>query len=114
MYAGYDNVRGFQLYSSDPSGNYAAWKAHATGKGCVTAISTLKEEFKPECSFNEGLTLALKVLTKSMDVTSPNADLYEVAVMQKDAAGNVTQRKIEGKELLDIFAASKIFEDVKQ
>jgi 20S proteasome subunit alpha 3 len=39
MYAGYDNVRGFQLYNSDPSGNYAAWKAHATGKGCVTAIS---------------------------------------------------------------------------
>ena len=39
MYAGWDKVRGFQLYSSDPSGNYAAWRAHATGKGCVTAIS---------------------------------------------------------------------------
>ena len=49
-----------------------------------------------------------------MDVTSPNADLYEVAVMQKDAAGNVTQRKIEGKELLDIFESAKMFEDLKQ
>merc|ERR1712227_963729 len=39
MYAGWDSVRGFQLYHSDPSGNYSAWKAHATGKGCVTAIS---------------------------------------------------------------------------
>ena len=45
MYAGYDNVKGFQLYNSDPSGNYAAWKAHATGKGCVQAISQLKEEY---------------------------------------------------------------------
>lgn len=48
MYAGYDNVRGFQLYNSDPSGNYAAWKAHATGKGCVTAISQLKDDYKGE------------------------------------------------------------------
>lgn len=58
MYAGYDKVRGFQLYNSDPSGNYAAWKAHATGKGCVTAISTLKDEFKAECSLNDALILA--------------------------------------------------------
>jgi 20S proteasome subunit alpha 3 len=89
MYAGYDNVRGFQLYNSDPSGNYAAWKAHATGKGCVNAISTLKEEFKADCSFNDGLVLALKVLGKSMDATSPNPDNFEVAVMQKDADGKV-------------------------
>ena len=32
MYAGYDSMCGFQLFNSDPSGNYTAWKAHATGK----------------------------------------------------------------------------------
>jgi len=37
----------------------------------------------------EALVLALQVLSKSMDSTTPNADKYEVAVMQKDAAGNV-------------------------
>jgi 20S proteasome subunit alpha 3 len=45
MYAGYDSVRGFQLYCSDPSGNYGSWKAHATGKGSVNAISTLKTDY---------------------------------------------------------------------
>jgi len=45
MYAGYDAVRGFQLYCSDPSGNYGSWKAHATGKGSVNAISTLKTDY---------------------------------------------------------------------
>jgi 20S proteasome subunit alpha 3 len=49
MYAGYDKVRGFQLYNSDPSGNYSAWKAHATGRGCVNAISTLKTEYDENC-----------------------------------------------------------------
>ena len=27
IYAGYDSTHGFQLYNSDPSGNYAGWKA---------------------------------------------------------------------------------------
>ena len=110
MYAGYDHVRGFQLYSSDPSGNFASWKAHATGKGCVNAISTLKEDYKPECSFNEALVLALKVLGKSMDATSPNPDMFEVGVMQKDAQGNLIQRKIEGDELKHILETNKIFD----
>ena len=73
MYAGYDKVRGFQLFNSDPSGNYAAWKAHATGKGCVTAISTLKDEYKGEVDLQEGLTLAVKILAKSMDLTSADS-----------------------------------------
>jgi len=45
MYAGFDRVRGFQLYCSDPSGNYAAYKAHATGKNSVGSITTLKEDY---------------------------------------------------------------------
>ena len=46
MYAGYDSTLGFQLYSSDPSGNYASWKAHATGRNSVNSVSTLKTDFK--------------------------------------------------------------------
>ena len=114
MYAGYDNVRGFQLYTSDPSGNYASWKANATGKGCVNALSTLKEDYKPDCSFKEALVLALKVLGKSMDATSPNPDMFEVGVMQKDANGNIVQRKIEGEELKKILETNKIFDDSKK
>ena len=45
MYAGYDHVRGFQLYCSDPSGNFGSWKAHSTGRNSVTAISTLKTDY---------------------------------------------------------------------
>jgi 20S proteasome subunit alpha 3 len=31
LFAGYDKNYKFQLYSSDPSGNYAGWKATAIG-----------------------------------------------------------------------------------
>lgn len=94
MYAGYDAVRGFQLYCSDPSGNYGSWKAHATGKGSVNAISTLKTDYQQECSLKEALILAAKVLGKSMDTATPNAEKFEIAVIQKDEHGNVVQRRV--------------------
>ena len=31
LYAGWDKHYGFQLYQSDPSGNYGGWKAQAVG-----------------------------------------------------------------------------------
>ena len=110
MYAGHDRVRGYQLYCSDPSGNYAAWNAHSTGKNSVTTISTLKDEYNKEGSLNEALQLAVKVLAKSMDAMKPTADKFEIAVVQKDGEGNVIQRKVEGAELEKIIVDAKIVE----
>ena len=31
LYAGWDRHHGFQLYHSDPSGNYAGWRATCIG-----------------------------------------------------------------------------------
>lgn len=110
MYAGFDRVRGYQLYCSDPSGNYAAWNAHATGKNSVTTISTLKDEYKKEGSLSEALQLAVKVLAKSMDALKPTADKFEIGVVTKDSAGNLVQRKVEGAELEQIIVDAKVVE----
>ena len=84
------------MYNGDPSGNYASWKAHATGKNCVNAISTLKSDFKEGCNLKEALILAVKVLAKSMDTATPDVNKFEVGVVEKDENDNVIQRKIEG------------------
>merc|ERR1712070_896107 len=81
MYAGWDKVRGFQLYNADPSGNYACYKAHATGKGCVNAISQLKDDYKEDCNLSQALVLPCQVLAKSMDSNAPDADKFEIMVV---------------------------------
>lgn len=43
LFAGHDKNNGFQLYSTDPSGNYAGWKATAIGTNHVAANSFLKQ-----------------------------------------------------------------------
>jgi 20S proteasome subunit alpha 3 len=110
MYAGFDLVRGFQLYCSDPSGNYAAWKAHSTGKNSVNAISTLKSDYKEDMTLNEALVMATRVLAKSMDTATPTENKFEVGVITRDENGVVHQRRIEGDELKKILDEAKVFE----
>jgi len=86
LYAGWDEHFGFQLYQSDPSGNYGGWKATAIGANNLAAQSILKSDYKiGEMSLKEALILAIKVLSKTMDTTSPTPDKLEFAtVTRKD------------------------------
>jgi 20S proteasome subunit alpha 3 len=111
MYGGYDDVLGYQLYCSDPSGNYGSWKAHATGKGSVNAISTLKQDYVADCTLKEALVLAAKVLAKSMDATTPDVNKFEIQIITKNELGHLIQRKVEGDELSRILDEAKVFED---
>jgi 20S proteasome alpha/beta subunit len=42
LFAGWDQHHGFQLYQSDPSGNYGGWKATAIGANNAAGKSLLK------------------------------------------------------------------------
>jgi 20S proteasome subunit alpha 3 len=74
LFAGYDNIHGYQLYHSDPSGNYAGWKATCVGANSTNGTSMLKSDFKPEMTLKEAKSLAVKVLSKTMDGNSLTAD----------------------------------------
>lgn len=54
--------------------------------------------------------MAAQVLAKSMDSTDPNADKYEIGIMQKDSEGKLIQRRVEGAELQKILEEAKVFE----
>lgn len=70
LYAGWDKHFGFQLYHSDPSGNYAGWKGTAIGANNSAAQSILKQEYTDDLNVEQVLALAVKVLRKTMDSTS--------------------------------------------
>jgi len=113
MYAGWDAVQGYQLYCSDPSGNYAAWKAHATGKNSVNAVSALKDDYSEDLTLQQATVLATKILGKAMDMTKPDANKFEIGVITRDAAGSVVQRRVEGAELQNLLTEARVFEDIE-
>ncbi|KAI0339890.1 20S proteasome subunit [Trametopsis cervina] len=85
LYAGYDVHYGYQLYHSDPSGNYSGWKATCIGANNGTAQSLLKQEYKDDITIEEAIALVLKVMSKTMDSTTLGSEKVEFATLTLDA-----------------------------
>jgi len=84
LYAGWDSRLGFQLYQSDPSGNYGGWRATAIGANNQAATSILKTEYKEDMPLHDALLLALKILSKTMDTTQLTPQKVELGHLTLD------------------------------
>lgn len=82
LYAGYDDRLGFQLYSSNPSGNYSGWLATSIGGNNSNAQTILKQEYKDNLDLNAGLKLAFDVLSKTTDSAKLTSEKLEVATIK--------------------------------
>ncbi|OBZ71044.1 Proteasome subunit alpha type-3 [Grifola frondosa] len=95
LYAGYDPHYHFQLYHSDPSGNYSGWKATCIGANNGTAQSLLKQEYKEDMSVEDAYNSGDEKLEFSTLTLGPNkqpkAKIYKPAeidaLLQKHGLG---------------------------
>lgn len=99
LYMGWDKQFGYQLYQSDPSGNYGGWKATCIGNNNQTAISILKQEYKiDETKLTDALRLAIKILSKTLDTTKLTSEKIEIATLTREN-GKTLIRILSEKEL---------------
>mmetsp|Transcript_12920 Transcript_12920/g.11709 ORF Transcript_12920/g.11709 Transcript_12920/m.11709 type:complete len:259 (+) Transcript_12920:57-833(+) len=103
LFAGYDELLGFQLYQSDPSGNYSGWKATVIGQNNQAGKSILKTDFKIDNTLSNNLQLAVKILLKTMDSTTPTPDRIEISSLTKDEDGNIVHRFITDDEVAKLI-----------
>jgi len=94
LYAGYDPHHQFQLYQSDPSGNYSGWKATCIGANNGTAQSLLKQEYKDDISVEDAIALVLRVMSKTMDSTTLGSEKLEFATLTVDPVTKKPKSKI--------------------
>jgi len=104
LVAGWDRNFNFQLYHSDPSGNYSGWHATAIGANNQAAQSILKTDYKEGMELRDALKLAVKVLSKTMDSTALNAEKLEFATLTLK----------NGKTHFHIFVEKEIDDLVKE
>ncbi|KAL3935238.1 MAG: hypothetical protein SGBAC_009201 [Bacillariaceae sp.] len=116
LFAGYDEHHGFQLYQSDPSGNYSGWKATVIGANNQAGKSLLKSEYKtgeeaeesiPD--LQEALKLAVKVLNKTMDGTTAAAaaekmELYSMSLEDGECVHHILTKEEAQKVIDDVEA----------
>jgi 20S proteasome subunit alpha 3 len=98
LFAGWDKHQGFQLYHSDPSGNYSGWKATAIGNNHAQAESILKSDYKEDQNVEQCLKLAVSVLGKAMDTAIPTAEKVEFATVTR-VNGKVVKKILSSEEV---------------
>uniref|UniRef100_A0A3B4FUB0 Proteasome subunit beta n=1 Tax=Pundamilia nyererei TaxID=303518 RepID=A0A3B4FUB0_9CICH len=103
LYMGWDKHYGFQLYQSDPSGNYGGWKATCIGNNSAAAVSMLKQDYKEgEMTLSSALALAVKVLNKTMDVSKLSAEKVEIATLTRED-GKTKIKVLKQKEVEELI-----------
>ncbi|KAL1131121.1 hypothetical protein AAG570_012358 [Ranatra chinensis] len=105
LYMGWDKHYGYQLYQSDPSGNYSGWKATCIGHNSAAAVSSLKSDYKEgEMLLKDALPLAVKVLSKTLDTAKLTSDKVEMATLTRENGKTVT-RILPVSEIETLIAA---------
>ncbi|CAE8627030.1 unnamed protein product [Polarella glacialis] len=104
LVAGYDAAHGFQLYHTDPSGNFSGWKSYAIGINNNTAMQALRQDWKPGMKVQEALELAAKVLVKTMDTAAPTAERLEFGIVQRTPEGQIKFRMLKDTEINKLMA----------
>ena len=109
LLAGYDQVDGYQLYCTEPSGNYTAWKAHAIGNGCLTAQNTLRTDWSENMTLQQGIQLALKVISRVLDLNVLNHEKVELSLFRFTQPENDASffRMVQRKELEEYLTEFK-------
>ncbi|CAB0042299.1 unnamed protein product [Trichogramma brassicae] len=99
LYMGWDRHYGYQLYQSDPSGNYGGWKATCIGNNSAAAVSSLKQEYKEgQMTLKDAMALAVKVMSKTLDMNKLSADKLELATLTR-VDGKTKTRILPAKEV---------------
>ncbi len=99
LVAGWDQVHGFQLYQTDPSGNFSGWKATVIGQNNQAGKSLLKTDYKEDGLVMDNMKLAVRILMKTLDAATPSPERIELTVMSKDATGRLTHVTIPDSDV---------------
>lgn len=83
LYMGWDKKHGYQLYQSDPSGNYGGWTATCIGNNSGAAVSMLKQEINDKITLQQAQDIAIKVLSKTLDMTKLTSEKIELATLTR-------------------------------
>lgn len=81
LIAGFSPSGAPRLFQTDPSGNYAEWKANAIGRNAKTTREFLEKHYEEA----EGAAAVKLVLRSLMETVEASGKTVEIAVMERDS-----------------------------
>jgi len=107
LFAGWDCNYGFQLYQSDPSGNYSGWKATVIGQNNQAGKSILKTDYKEDATIDENVKLAVKIMLKTIDSATPSPERIELSTLVRNADGKMVFEVVSEERVAELVAEMK-------
>ena len=87
------DATGTQIFTTSPSGIYRAFKAYALGSGEAKARDFLKEQYKPNMTFDEIISLSLKALKESIDEEMTKENIRLAYIKSDDKKFKIAEKK---------------------
>lgn len=102
LFGGWDAHLGFQLYQTDPSGNYSAWVATSIGGSAPEIASALKQNItdsNQKILLKEAQQYAVSALIKTTDITKVSSDKMEILTVVKTENGDIFAKYVSNAEV---------------
>ena len=105
IFVGCDQHKGFQIYTSDPSGNLGAWKAIAQGSNEENSNNLLQEHFEQGMTKEAALELVTRVILQTLDSSEPDVNKIVVSVLEKknENSSDVQMNYLTNEEKLQLI-----------
>lgn len=97
-----------QLWSTDPSGIYSAWKANAVGRNSKSVLELLEKAYVDGCDERAALKLAVRAL---LEVVESGAKSIEIGVMRRGGKGLAMVAEADVAALVAAVEAEKAAAD---
>ncbi|AFK23019.1 archaeal proteasome endopeptidase complex subunit alpha [Pyrococcus sp. ST04] len=102
-----------ELYETDPSGAFFAWKAVAIGSGRNTAMAIFEEKYREDMTLEDSIKLAILALVKTMENPSPDSIEVAVITVKDKKFRKLTKEEIE-KYLEEVMKEAEKEEEIKE
>ena len=106
LVVGFDYDGTPNLYQTDPSGTYHAWKANAIGRSSKTVRDFLEQNYSAEKVENDEETIKLAVRAL-LEVVQSGSKSMEIAVMRRDGKGLEVLKNEEVDRIIGIVEKDK-------
>jgi len=83
LLVGFDHDGSAQLWQTDPSGTFSAWKANAIGRNSKTVTEFLEKNYDEKTSVDEPAAIKLTIQAL-LEVVESGSKNIEIAVMRRD------------------------------
>lgn len=105
LIGGWDKHYGYQLYQTDPSGNYSGWKATCIGANSEAAKSIFKSDYPSTdlATMEDGEGMLIKALEKTIENKILTGERLEIVVLKKNPTSNLTIQNLHAYDSVDLY-----------